>query len=77
MLYRLPSNIDEIIDKWVAEHPVKTYATDFFSKFPDAQRKTTGIPIPGIGTISSEFRDKDCPVRGCSECWNREMNEDD
>lgn len=77
MLYRLPSNIDEIIDKWVAEHPVKTYATDFFSKFPDAQRKTTGIPIPCIGTIYSEFRDKDCPVRGCSECWNREMKEDD
>lgn len=71
-----PDNADEIVDKWVAEHPVKTYATDFFSKFPDAQRKTTGIPIPCIGTIYSEFRDKDCPVRGCSECWNREMKED-
>lgn len=71
-------NIDEIVDKWVAEHPVKTYAMDFFSKFPDAQRKaTTGIPIPCIGTIYSEFRDKDCPVRGCSECWNREMKEDE
>lgn len=73
----LPDNIDEIVDKWVAEHPVKTYAMDFFSKFPDAQRKTTGIPIPCIGTIYSEVRDKDCPVGGCSECWNREMNEDD
>lgn len=74
----LPNNAEKIINKWVAEHPVKTYAMDFFSKFPDAQRKaTTGIPIPCIGTIYSEFRDKDCPVRGCSECWNREMKEDD
>lgn len=70
-------DIDTIVDKWVAEHPVKTYATDFFSKFPDAQRKTTGIPIPCIGAIYSEFRDIDCPVRGCSECWNREMKEDE
>lgn len=74
----LPDNADNIVDKWVQEHPAKTYVTDFFSKFPDAQRKaTTGIPIPCIGTIYSEFRDKDCPVRGCSECWNREMKEDE
>lgn len=78
MLYRLPSNIDEIVNKWVDEHPVKTYAMDFFSKFPDAQRKaTTGIPIPCIRVIYSEFYDKDCPVGGCSEYWNRGMKEDD
>lgn len=72
-----PDNADEIVDKWVQEHPAKTYATDFFSKFPDAQRKTiTGIPIPCIRVIYSEFYDKDCPVGGCSECWNREMKED-
>ena len=74
ILVTLPNNADELVDKWVSEHPIKTYAMDFFDKFPDAQRKvTTGIPIPCIGTIYSEFRDKDCPVRGCSECWNREM----
>jgi hypothetical protein len=73
-----PDNADEIADKWVAEHPIKTYAMDFFEKFPDAQRKaTTGIPIPCIRVIYSEFYDKDCPVGRCSECWNREMKEDD
>ena len=71
-------DIDTIVDKWVAEHPVKTYAMDFFEKFPDAQRKaTTGIPIPCISAIYSEFYDKDCPVGGCSECWNRRMKEDE
>ena len=28
MLYRLPSNIDEIVNKWVAEHPTKTKGDD-------------------------------------------------
>ena len=74
---RFPDNADEIVDKWVAEHPVKTYAIDFFSKFPDARRKaTTGIPIPCIRVIYSGFYDKDCPAGGCSECWNREMDGD-
>lgn len=74
----LPDNADEIVDKWVSEHPTKTYAMDFFSKFPDAQRNaTTGIPIPCIRVIYSEFYNKACPADRCSECWNREMKEDD
>lgn len=77
MLYRLPSNIDEIIDKWAAENPIKTYAMEFFEKFPDAPRSTKGNPTPCIGEIYSEFHDKECPMEGCSECWNREMKEDD
>lgn len=44
MLYRLPSNIDEIIDKWVAEHPAKTYAHDFLKKFPNAELDSIAVP---------------------------------
>lgn len=74
----IADNADEIVDKWVSEHPTKTYAMDFFSKFPDAQRKaTTGIPIPCIRVIYSEFYDRECPKGGCYECWNREMIEND
>ena len=29
-IFDLPDNIDEIVDKWAEEHPVKTYAMDFF-----------------------------------------------
>lgn len=72
-VYRFPDNIEEIIDKWVAEHPVKTYAMDFFEKFPDAPRTTKGNPTPCIGAIYSEFHDKNCLVGGCSECWNMEV----
>lgn len=34
---KFPDNADEIVDKWVSEHPIKTYAMDFFEKFPDAR----------------------------------------
>lgn len=77
MLYRLPINIDEIVNKWVDEHPVKTYAMDFFEKFPDARRKVAGIPVPCIRMIYSECYNNECSVGGCSVCWNREMKEND
>ena len=37
--------VDEIVDKWVAEHPVKTYAMDFFEKFPNAERELETVEI--------------------------------
>lgn len=72
-----PDNADEIADKWVAEHPVKTYATDFFSKFPDAQLDSYGAPracvnaIYGLGDCSKN------KISGiiCRDCWNQEMKE--
>lgn len=69
----LPNHADKIVDEWVAEHPTKTYAMDFFEKFPDAPRTTKGNPTPCIGAIYSEFHDKNCLVGGCSECWNMEV----
>lgn len=29
----LPDNADELVDKWVSEHPVKTYVMDFLENF--------------------------------------------
>ena len=77
MLYRLPNDTEEIVDKWVAEHPVKTYAMDFFEKFPDAPRRistdiSVGIPVPCIRLIYLEFYNQNCSGK-CPECWNREM----
>ena len=74
--HRYVDSIDEIVDKWVAEHPVKTYAMDFFSKFPDAQRKASGIPVACIRVIYSEFYDEDCPTSSCYECWNQKMGDE-
>lgn len=71
----LPDNADEIVDKWVSEHPVKTYAMDFFEKFPNAELDSYGAPrvcvnaIYGLGDCSKS------EISGiiCRDCWNQEM----
>lgn len=73
MLYRLPSNIDEIVNKWVAEHPVKTYAMDFFEKFPNAPRDRDGAPKTCWKHVYGDG--KYCSSDDCTQCWNREMKE--
>lgn len=62
----------EILQKWSNEHPKKTYAQDFFEKFPDAPRLETakdGYPDACRSTI---YAGK-CPGAGCEECWNEPM----
>lgn len=73
-VHRLPDSIEEIVDKWVAEHPVKTYAMDFFEKFPNAPRSRDGIPQTCWGHVYGDG--KYCSSNDCTECWNREMDGD-
>lgn len=73
-IHKLPDSIEEIVDKWVAEHPVKTYIMDFFEKFPNAARDHNGLP--GVCWIQVYGGGKDCPFDECIECWNREMDGD-
>lgn len=70
-----PDNADEIADKWVAEHPVKTYAMDFFEKFPNAPRSSDGVPK--ICWVYAYGDRVNCSPRGCANCWNQEMKEDE
>lgn len=69
------NNVEEIVDKWVAEHPVKTYATDFFEKFPNASRNDDGSPKVCWNNVYGKGRI--CPFNACIDCWNQEMKEDD
>lgn len=72
----LPNNADEIVDKWVSEHPVKTYAMDFFEKFPNAPRGAEGSPKICPHQIYPEI-DVDCRCpEDCLKCWNQEMKEE-
>lgn len=68
-------NADEIVDEWVKEHPVKTYAMDFFEKFPNALKDADGLPIFCVEEIYGVKNDNcgygDCCE--CIECWNQEM----
>ena len=69
----------ETVQKWSDEHLKKTYAQDFFEKFPDAPKDEAvkgkcpwacriGIYGGGCPKIDPEI---DC----CYECWNEPMEE--
>lgn len=69
----------EAIQKWSDEHPKKTYAQDFFEKFPKAPKNKSAKSeypdacrnlIYGGGCPKIELR-IDC----CYECWNEPMEE--
>ena len=69
----LPDNADEIVDKWVQEHPVKTYAMDFFEKFPNAPSASNGTPQACLRYIYGDRNN--CDSCSCTECWKSEMKE--
>lgn len=67
----------EIIQKWSNEHAKKTYAQDFFEKFPEAKPDKKGVPrmcradcYGGSCQYPSCFRVGRAP---CKACWNEEM----
>ena len=69
----------EIVQKWSDEHQKKTYAQDFFEKFPKAQSDLDGAPSfvcrkEIYGSPCPEF--EDCGYTGtCENCWNEPMEE--
>ena len=64
----------ETVQKWSDEHSQKTYAQDFFEKFPDAPRdelyKKRYPWVCRAGIYGGE-----CPRLECDECWNEPMEE--
>lgn len=72
----------QFAEKWAREHPEKkTYAEDFFEKFPkaepkyyDGRGKEQMIPIPCrqhcYGVVGRKCNGIGC---SCSACWNEEM----
>ena len=69
----------ENLQRWSNEHPRKTYAQDFFEKFPDAPKDEAvkgkcpwacriGIYGGGCPKIEPE-------IDSCYECWNEQMEE--
>ena len=71
-----PDNADEIVDKWISEHPAKTYAMDFFEKYPDAPKSVDGTPKACWQNVYGDG--KYCTYGAydmCTDCWNREMEE--
>lgn len=68
-----PEKAIEIIENWAQEHPVKTYAQDFFEKFPDAPKGPSGVPKADRCDIYG-FEIPTCEYN-CVVCWNLPMYE--
>lgn len=69
----------ENLQKWSNEHPKKTYAQDFFEKFPKAQSYSDGSPVVCRKIIYGEIRPpfKNCYYTGaCYKCWNEPLNDE-
>lgn len=64
----------ETVQKWSDEHPKKTYAQDFFEKFPDAPiDKSFKEKCPWVCRMG--IYGGECPDIKCYECWNEPMEE--
>lgn len=64
----------EVLQKWRTEHPKKTYAQDFFEKFPDAPiDKSFKEKCPWVCRMG--IYGGECPDIKCYECWNEPMEE--
>ena len=75
---KYPDESDRIITEWCKEHPQKTYAQDFFEKFPNAPKSCDGLPDPTACSVygySKPF-EKHCESGvDCVSCWNEVMEE--
>lgn len=72
----IQDNADEIVDKWIQEHPARTYAMDFFEKFPKAPKDPSVCLMPCIRLIYPEAMYKSCLEYTCKDCWNQPIPED-
>jgi hypothetical protein len=60
------------VQKWSDEHPRKTYAEDFFEKFPKAKKNEYGFPcIFWCGVHNGNICDKKSHT--CNDCWKEYM----
>lgn len=69
-----PDKAIKIVQKWSDEHPQKTYAEDFFEKFPNAPKEDDGTPKSCWRNIYGDGNCVDISHR-CKMCWNRIMED--
>lgn len=65
------------VGKWAIEHPRKTYAQDFFKKFPEAKPDKEGVPrmcrVNCYGGSCQYSAVAGAGSAPCKACWNEEM----
>lgn len=73
-----PEKAIEIVEKWSAEHPIKTMLMDFMEKHQNAQLNDNGAPYVCPYVLGYEDKRPDiCKTLMCSECWSRPIKKGD
>ena len=71
-----PKQAISIVQKWSAEHPQRTYFTEFLRSYPNTPLSSDGTPVicpHCLGLHDIEGCKKN---RTCIECWNQPVPED-
>jgi hypothetical protein len=72
--------IHKVLDEWDAAYPVKTYAQDFFCKYPNAPYRTIcGTKIPagiGLASLGLDHPNYCTDEQEVADAWNRPMKEE-
>ena len=70
ILYKYPEKAVAIVEQWAKEHPLRTYAKDFFEKFPNTAKDYNGLPL----LCKRHVYGGECTYN-CPACWNSPMEE--
>jgi len=70
-----PDKAVALLQKWSDAHPQKTYAEDFFEKYPNALKTDTGVPHACWRYIYGKIIGACTFDSTCRECWNRPVED--
>ena len=79
-----PEEAVAIVEKWAAEHPVKTRQSEFLKQYPETRLMQNGVIVICPLDVSAAYREKDgsCAIlhsSSCTECreafWLAEVEE--
>ena len=70
-----PEKAVQVVEKWAAEHPVKTRLTEFLRLFPEAPMDSNGYPAVNTCMLGekNEYRNRYERDKLVLEFWNAEV----
>lgn len=63
-----PEKSVAIIEKWSAEHPIKTRQSEFLKMFPDASIGVNGVLVIAPCNVNTKFESEICAIGKCEDC---------
>lgn len=63
-----PEKYVAIVEKWSAEHPIKTRQSEFLKMFPDASIGVNGALVIAPCNVNTKFESEICAIDKCEDC---------